>query len=63
MTEFAINNKAHTATKVSLFMANYGKEVRMGGDIRRKGKVESAMEFVERMKKVQEEVEAALRKT
>ena len=52
MTKFAINNKAHTATKVSLFMANYGKEVRMGGDIRRKGKVESVMEFVERMKKV-----------
>ena len=63
MTKFAINNKAHTATKVSLFMANYGKEVRMGGDIRRKGKVESVMEFVERMKKVQEKVEAALRKT
>jgi len=63
MTEFAISNKAHTATKVSLFMANYGKEVRIGGDIRRKEKVESAIEFVERMKKVQEEVEAALRKT
>ena len=47
--EFAVNNKVHTATKVSLFMANYGKELRMGGDIRRKGKVESAIEFVERM--------------
>ena len=34
----------------------------MGGDIRRKGKVESATEFVERMKKVQEEAEAALKK-
>ena len=33
-----------------------------GGDIRRKGKVESATMFVERMKKVQEEAEAALRK-
>ena len=61
--EFAINNKVYTATKVSLFMANYGKEMRMGGDIRKKGKVESAMEFVERMKKVHEEAEAALRKT
>ena len=60
--EFAINNKVHTATKVSPFMANYGKELRMGGDIRRKGKVESATEFVERMKKVHEEAEAALRK-
>ena len=44
-------------------MANYRKELRMGGDIRRKGKVESAMVFVERMRKVQEEAEAALRKT
>ena len=61
--EFAVNNKTHTATKMSPFMANYGKELRMGGDIRRKGKVESATEFVERMMKVQEEAEAALRKT
>jgi len=61
--EFAINNKVHTATKVLPFMANYGKEMRMGGDIRKKEKVESATEFVERMKKVHEEAEAALRKT
>jgi len=44
-------------------MANHGKEMRMGGDIRRKGKVESTKEFVERMKKVHKEVEVALRKT
>ena len=61
--EFAINNKVHMATKVLPFMANYGKELRMGGNIRRKGKVESATEFVERIKKVHEEVEAVLRKT
>ena len=61
--EFAVNNKTHTATKVSPFMANYRRELRMGGDIRRKGKVESATEFVQRMKKVHEEAEAALRKT
>ena len=63
MAEFAINNKVHTATKVSPFIANYGKEVRIGGDIQRKGKVESATEFAGRMKKVQEEAEAVLRKT
>jgi len=63
MVEFAINNKVHMVTKVSPFMANYGKEMRMGGHIRRKGKVESAIEFVERMKKVYKEVEVALRKT
>ena len=60
--EFAINNKTHTATKISPFMANYGKEMRMGGDIRKKEKVESATEFVQRMNKVREEAEAALKK-
>ena len=57
-----MNNKIHTATKVSPFIANYGRELRMERDIRKKGKVESVTEFVERMKKVHEEAEAALRK-
>jgi len=61
--EFVINNKVHMVTKVLPFIANYGKEMRMGGDIRKKGKVESATEFVERMKKVHKEAEAVLRKT
>ena len=61
--EFAVNNKAHTATKILPFMANYEKEERMGGDIRKKGKVESTTEFVERIKRVHEEVEAAMKKT
>ena len=60
--EFVVNNKVHMAMKVSSFMVNYRREMRMGGDIRKKGKVEKAMEFVERMKKVHEEVEAALKK-
>jgi len=58
--EFAVNNKAHSITKVSLFMANYSREMRMGVDLRRKGKMEKAMEFAERMRKVQEEVGVAL---
>ena len=58
-----MNNKVHTATKMSPFMANYERELRMGGDIRKKGKVESATEFVERMKKVYEEAGTALTKT
>jgi len=60
--EFVVNNKVHTATKVSSFMANYGRELRMGGNIRKRGKVEKAMEFVERMKKVHEEAGAVLKK-
>ena len=43
-------------------MVNYGKELRMEMDIREKGKVEKTIEFVKRMKKVQEEVRAALKK-
>jgi len=62
LAEFTVNNKIHMATKVLPFMANYGKELRMGGDIRKKGKVESVMEFVEKMKKVHKEAAAALKK-
>ena len=50
--EFAVNNKVHTAMKILPFIANYKRNLRMGGDIRKKGKVEKATEFVERMKKI-----------
>ena len=35
--ECTVNNKTHTTTKVLPFIANYGRESRMGGDIK-KGK-------------------------
>jgi len=54
LAEFSVNNKVHTATKVLPFMANYGRELRMGDNIRKRGKVEKATEFVERMKRVHE---------
>jgi len=47
---------------MSLFMANYGRELRIGADIRRKEKVENAMESTERIKKVQEKAGVALKK-
>jgi len=50
------------ATKVSSFMANYGRKLWIGADIRRKRKVEKMTEFIERMRRVQEEVGAALEK-
>ena len=43
-------------------MANYRRELQIEADIKRKSKVKKAMEFVERMRRVQEEVGAALRK-
>ena len=60
--EFAVNNKVHSATKVLFFIANYGRELWKRADIRRKGKVEKVTEFVERMRRVQKEAGAALRK-
>ena len=50
------------ATKISLFVANYGRELRIKVDIRKKEKVEKATEFMERIKKVHEEVEVVLKK-
>ena len=60
--EFAVNNKIYSATKVSLFMANYERELKIGADIRRKRKMEKATEFAEKIKKMQEEAGVALRK-
>ena len=48
--EFVVNNKVYMATKVLPFMANYGRELWMEANIRRKGKVEKLMEFIERMR-------------
>ena len=33
-------------------MVNYSRDLRMGADIRRKGKVEKTMKFAERIKKI-----------
>ena len=62
LAEFVVNNKIYTTIKILPFMANYGREMRMGGDIKKRGKVEKVTEFVERMKKVYEEAGAVLKK-
>ena len=48
--EFVVNSKIYLAIKVSHFIANYRRELRMEADIRKKEKVEKVIEFVERMK-------------
>ena len=62
LAEFVVNNKVYTTIKILPFMANYGREMRMGGDIKKRRKVEKVTEFVERMKKVYEEAGAVLKK-
>ena len=60
--EFVVNNKVHIAMKVLPFIANYRRELRIGGNIRKKEKVEKATEFVERIKKVYKEAGTVLKK-
>ena len=47
-----MNNKVHVATKVLPFMENYGRELRIEVNIRRKGKIKKVTEFVKGIKKV-----------
>ena len=63
IAEFTFNNKVHTATKMSPFQVNYGRELRMVFDIRKKRKNEKAEEFVKEMKERHEEAKAALIKS
>jgi len=51
MAEFTYNNKIYVATKISPFKANYGQDLRMGFEGRRKGKYEVVGKFVEKMKR------------
>ena len=60
--EFAYNNKVYAATKTSPFKANYSQDPKMGFEGRRKGKYKVAEKFVERIRKIQEEVKAVLGK-
>jgi len=62
IAEFIVNNKIYSATKVSPFIANYRRELRIGADIRKKGKIKKTTEFTEKIKKVQEEAGVVLRK-
>ena len=61
--EFTFNNKVHTATKTSPFQVKYGRELRMGFDIRKKRKNKKAEEFAKEMKKRHKKARAALVKS
>jgi len=60
--EFAYNNKVYSGTKVLLFEANNGRSLRMGFELRKKGRFKGAERFVKRMEEVQGEAKAVLTK-
>jgi len=62
IAEFAYNNKAHSSTRTSPFKANYRQDSRMGFEGRKKRKYAGAEKFVEKMKGIQKEAKAVLRK-
>jgi len=62
-TKFAFNNKVHTVTKSLPFKVNYGRELRIDFDIRKKEKNVKAEEFVKEMKNRHEEAKVALVKS
>ena len=62
IAEFAYNNKVHSSTKTLLFKVNYGQNSKIEFKVRKKRKYKGARKFVTKMKKIQEEVKAALGK-
>jgi len=60
--EFAYNNKAHSSTQTSSFKANYRQDPRIRFEGRKKGKYMEAKKFMEKIKEIQEEAKAALKK-
>ena len=56
------NNKTHSSTKTLPFKVNYGQDLRMGFEGRKKGKYQGAEKFIEKMKEIQKEAKAVLGK-
>ena len=61
--ELKINNKVYLTTKMSPFIVNYGRELRIGMDLRRKENMKKTIVFIERMRKVQKETGIVLART
>ena len=46
IAEFSMNNKTHSATKVSLFIVNYSKELRIGQILEERAKYKKQQSFL-----------------
>jgi len=62
MVEFIYNNKTHSSIQTLPFKANYGQDLRMGFEGRKKEKYQGTEKFIKKMKKIQEEAKVALKK-
>jgi len=62
IAEFSYNNKIQKSIKISPFYTNYGFNPWMGFKPQRDVKVQAVDKFVDKLKKIQEEAEAALHK-
>jgi len=62
-TEFVFNKKVHTITKSSPFKVYYKRELRIGFEIRKKGKHIKVEEFMKEMKKIHKEAKVVLKKS
>ena len=60
IAKFSYNNKIQKSIKISPFYANYGFNPQMGFQPQREVKVQAVDKFVDELKKIQEEAEAAL---
>ena len=47
-----VKNKIHSVTKISLFMENYKRKLKMRVEIRKREKVEKMTKFAKRIKKI-----------
>jgi hypothetical protein len=63
IAEFSYNDSVHAATQQTPFFLNYGQHPWKGTDTRREVRNESATQFADRMKKVREDAQAALRQS
>ena len=61
--KFTFNNKVYIVIKALPFKVNYGQELRISFEIRKKGKHVKAEEFVKKMKKIYEKAKAVLKKS